>query len=134
MRQDAKKGWIQRLTYVIEIDDIKVLHPNNGVFAFYRQNRLVRGFEPFDIKAPNELSKRAYHFDFHNIALLQERFPEVIPAFDESIHTRRAWSHLVRVGLSQIILEGKLSFEHVDDQGNVLEASIRWHGEPLTID
>ncbi|EPE62293.1 hypothetical protein L479_01279 [Exiguobacterium sp. S17] len=37
MRQDAKKGWIQRLTYVIEIDDIKALHPNNGVFAFYRK-------------------------------------------------------------------------------------------------
>ncbi|MGE6491279.1 hypothetical protein ACQKD4_06170 [Exiguobacterium sp. NPDC077395] len=134
MHQDAKNGWIQRLTYVIEIDDIKVLHPNNGVFAFYRNNRLVRGFEPFDIKAPNEFSKRSYHFDHHNLAHLEERFPDAIPVFDETLETRRAWSDRVRVGLCEIIRDGKLSFEHIDDQGNVLEASIRWCGEAITID
>ena len=132
MRQDAKNGWIQRLTYVIEIDDIKALHPNNGVFAFYRNNRLVRGFEPFDIKAPNELSKRPYHFDHHNLAHLQERFPESIPTFDASTQTRRDWSDDVRVGLCEIIVDGKLSFEHIDDNGNVLEANIRWSGEAIT--
>ena len=134
MRQDAKNGWIQRLTYLIEIDDIKALHLNNGVFAFYRKNRLVQGFEPFDIKAPNEMSKRPYHFDHHNLAHLHERFPESIPMYDASIQTRRAWSDLVRAGLCDIIADGKLSFEHIDDNGNVLEASIRWIGEPITID
>lgn len=129
MRQDAKKGWIQRLTYVIEIDDIKALHLKNGVFAFYRKNRLVEGFEPFDIKQPNELSKRPYHFDYHNLAHLQERFPELIPQFDANEHTLKHWADLVRAGLYQIILSGKLSFEHVDDSGHVLEAQIRWIGE-----
>ncbi len=84
-RSGTNRRTVRKLTFLIEIDEIKALHLRNGIFAFYRQGELIHAFEPFNVKAPDALSKRSYHFDQHDILLMNERFPEQIPLYDEAM-------------------------------------------------
>ncbi len=43
---------VRKLTFLIEIDEIKALHLRNGIFAFYRQGELIHAFEPFNVRRP----------------------------------------------------------------------------------
>jgi len=108
-RSGTNRRTVRKLTFLIEIDEIKALHLRNGIFAFYRQGELIHAFEPFNVKAPDALSKRSYHFDQHDILLMNERFPEQIPPPPPP-----------------------LSFVHEDDTGYKMEAMITWTGEALT--
>jgi len=126
-RPSTDRRVVKRLTFLIEIDEIKALHLRNGIFAFYRQEALIQAFEPFNVKAPDELSKRSYHFDQHDIALMNERFPEYIPLYDEAM-TLRSCADRVRYGMYTLIEAGRLSFVHEDDNGYKMEARITWTG------
>ncbi|HAB34637.1 MAG TPA: hypothetical protein DCE40_11200 [Exiguobacterium sp.] len=130
-RSGTNRRTVRKLTFLIEIDEIKALHLRNGIFAFYRQGKLIHAFEPFNVKAPDALSKRSYHFDQHDILLMNERFPEQIPLYDEAM-TLRSWADQVAYGLYQLIDSSRLSFVHEDDTGYKMEAMITWTGEALT--
>lgn len=131
-RSGTNQRTVRKLTFLIEIDEIKALHLRNGIFAFYRKGELIHAFEPFNVKQPDALSKRSYHFDQHDILLMNERFPQQIPLYDEAM-TLRSWAEQVEFGLYQLIDSGRLSFVHEDDTGYKMEAKIEWTGETLTV-
>jgi hypothetical protein len=129
-RSGTNQRTVRKLTFLIEIDEIKALHLRNGIFAFYRKGELIHAFEPFNVKQPDALSKRSYHFDQHDILLMNERFPQQILLYDEAM-TLRSWANQVEYGLYQLIDSGRLSFIHEDDTGYKMEATIQWTGETL---
>ncbi|WP_235183981.1 hypothetical protein [Exiguobacterium undae] len=129
-RSGTNQRTVRKLTFLIEIDEIKALHLRNGIFAFYRKGEFIHAFEPFNVKQPDALSKRSYHFDQHDILLMNERFPQQIPLYDEAM-TLRSWANQVEYGLYQLIDSGRLSFIHEDDTGYKMEATIQWTGETL---
>ncbi|OIN67004.1 hypothetical protein BLD48_08500 [Exiguobacterium sp. KRL4] len=131
-RSGTNQRTVRKLTFLIEIDEIKALHLRNGIFAFYRKGELIHAFEPFNVKQPDALSKRSYHFDQHDILLMNERFPQQIPLYDEAM-TLRSWANQVEYGLYQLIDTGRLSFIHEDDTGYKMEATIQWTGETLAV-
>jgi len=131
-RSGTNQRTVRKLTFLIEIDEIKALHLRNGIFAFYRKGELIHAFEPFNVKQPDTFSKRSYHFDQHDILLMNERFPQQIPLYDEAM-TLRSWANQVEYGLYQLIDSGRLSFIHEDDTGYKMEATIQWTGEALDV-